>query len=225
MRIRTTNFLAIVGGLFVAWVGWGAYVSRQIELTPYEPVDSFDDVELRRYPQSILVETTAEDRRVAFGRLYRYLSGANEGPNSAAMPPSVMARGEVGALTAPVRSVRASSEGVPMTAPVRTAEENGAITMSFYLPESYTTETAPMPTDPAVRLVVEPPRTVAAKRFSWYATAGRTERNRQKLLETLNERGIEPIGEPSVLQYNDPWTPPFMRRNEVVVSVAESGEL
>jgi hypothetical protein len=59
------------------------------------------------------------------------------------------------------------------------------------------------------------------RRFSWYATADRVERERQRLFAALDERGIEGRGREVLLQYNDPWTPPFMRRNEVSVPVEE----
>lgn len=91
--------------------------------------------------------------------------------------------------------------------------------MAFYLPSAYTPESAPTPTDPSVRLTAEPPQTLAVRQFSWYATAGRVERNERTLLENLAERDLEVRGEPVLFQYNDPWTPPFMRRNEVAVAV------
>lgn len=196
-----------VGGLLAAWIGWGVYVSRTTERVPSETLDRFDGVEIRRHPQSVLVETTAPDNRTAFQRLFRYISGAN-------------ARDEDVAMTTPVATQR---ESISMTAPVRT-DADGGVTMAFYLPETYTPETAPIPTDPTVRLVVEPERTVAVRRFSWYATAGRVDRQRERLLEALERRGIETRGQPVVLQYNDPWTPPFMRTNEVEVRIEESGD-
>jgi hypothetical protein len=91
--------------------------------------------------------------------------------------------------------------------------------MAFYLPAEYGPGTAPVPTDPTVRLVVEPPKTVAVRRFSWYAPERRVARQRRKLLSVLGARGIETRGEPYLLRYDDPWTPPFMRRNEVAIEV------
>ena len=196
-----------LGGLLAAWVGWGVYVSRTTERISSETLARFDGVEIRRYPRSVLVETTAPNNRTAFRRLFRYISGAN-------------ARDEDVAMTTPVATQR---ESISMTTPVRTDADGGGVTMAFYLPETYTSETAPIPTDADVRLVVEPERTVAVRRFSWYATADRVDRQRKRLLETLERRGIETRGQPVVLQYNDPWTPPFMRTNEIEVRIEESG--
>ena len=224
MRTIVKALFGSVAGLFALWIGWGAYVSRKTERVPYERIETIEGVELRRYPRTILVETTAPDRVTAFRRLFRYISGANEGGEEVAMTAPVATGGEAIATTASVRTVRGGGEAVSMTAPVRTDREGSAVTMAFYLPPEYVPETAPQPTDPKVRLVVEPPRTVATRRFSWYATDARVGRERRKLLDVLADRGIELLGSPVLLQYNDPWTPPFMRRNEVEVLVEPPGE-
>lgn len=153
MRSQTKAVLATAVTVLAAWVGWGSYANRSTDQVPYERLDSFDDVELRRYPQSVLVETTDDDQRTAFGRLFRYISGANESAESVAMTAPVRTRGDE-APSAPLRALSPSGETVPMTAPVRTDSTSDAVTMAFYLPSTYAPETAPTPTDPAVRLVV-----------------------------------------------------------------------
>ncbi|MDS0281907.1 SOUL family heme-binding protein [Haloarcula onubensis] len=203
MAARNRSLLAGLGTALALWVAWGLYVGRTTGRVPFETVDELDGVELRQYPQTVLVETTAPTAREAFGRLFGYLKGANEGDRSVSM-------------TAPVRTDGAT---VDMTAPVRTAAEGDRVTMAFWLPASYTPESAPVPTDPRVSLVVEPARTAAVRSFGWYATAGRVARERERLLDTLANRGVDALGDPVVLQYDDPWTPPFMRHNEVEVDV------
>ncbi|WP_132059155.1 SOUL family heme-binding protein [Halorussus amylolyticus] len=210
MRTRTKALLTAAGGLLAAWVGWGAYVGRTTERVPYETVERLDGAELRRYPRLVLAETTAENERAAFGRLFRYISGENE-------------TGDEVAMTAPVATRGAK---IPMTAPVRTGAGDGdETTMAFYLPEDYDPGDAPIPTNPAVRLAVEPPRALAVRSFSWYATEDRVRQNRDALLDALENRGLEPRTRPTVLQYDDPWTPPFMRRNEVAVEVGPDAEV
>lgn len=215
--MRTGQKLLLgVGGLLATWVGWGAYVDRTTPRVPSETLDRFDGVVVRRYPRSVAVETTADGEGEAFRRLFRYISGENEGREDVAMTAPVLTRG---AASRPAPPVGGESETVPMTAPVRTERDGARVTMAFFLPAEYTPESAPTPTDPAVRLVVEPPRTVAARRFSWYATDQRVAAERTRLLGVLADRGVETRGDPVLLQYDDPWTPPFMRRNEVEVPV------
>ncbi|WP_256300235.1 SOUL family heme-binding protein [Haloarchaeobius salinus] len=207
---RATRTVLAGGALALGgWIAWGAYSSRSAEEVPYERVRELDGVEIRRYPRTVLVETSASDQMTAFRRLFRYISGDNE------------RRDEI-SMTAPVRSDSAARESVSMTAPVRSDTDGDGTRMAFYLPAEYGPESAPVPTESTVRLVVEPPKTVAAVQFSWYAPDWRVERLEERLLSTLAEAGIEPTGEPYLLRYNDPWTPPFMRRNEVVVEIAEA---
>lgn len=201
--------LLVGGGVaFAGWVGWGVYSTSEADPVPYETLRTLDGVEVRRYPQTVLVETTAPTQRRAFRRLFGYISGGNRGDESISM-------------TAPVQT--RSGESVPMTAPVRSgtadADADG-VRMGFYLPAEYGPDTAPEPTASDVSLVTEPPKRVAVDRFSWYAPAWRVERRTRKLLSVLERHGIEPAGDPYLLRYNDPWTPPFMRRNEVAVAVA-----
>ncbi len=210
MRELTRAALLGGGALLAAWTAWGVYSSRSAEPVPYQTLDDFDGVELRRYPEAVLVETTAPNERTAFRRLFQYISGANEGTAEISM-------------TAPLATREGKS--IPMTAPVRSGRldrDAGLVRMSFYLPPGYDSGSAPEPTDPAVELVKEPPKTLAVKRFSWYAPNWRVARQERKLLSTIEGQGIERSDEPTLLRYNDPMTPPFMRRNEVAVEVAES---
>lgn len=245
MRTRTKALVAGAGGLLAAWVGWGLYADRTTERVPSETVASFDGVELRRYPRTVLVETTAEDEDEAFGRLFRYVSGENEADETVStiapvgttspLRPTTPSRttatdatspreseNSATVPTRPVRKARAEGENVPMTAPVRTepVADDGPVTMAFYLPAEYGPDRAPTPADSRIRLVVEPPRTLAVRSFAWYPTDDRVERNLRRLRDALADRAVEVRGRPALLRYDDPWTPPFMRRNEVAVEVA-----
>ncbi|MFA7158836.1 MAG: heme-binding protein [Kiritimatiellia bacterium] len=52
-----------------------------------------------------------------------------------------------------------------------------------------------------------------------YATESRVERETLELLEAARKDHLAPAGKALAAQYNPPWTPPFMRRNEVMVEV------
>jgi hypothetical protein len=209
MGLFTRAAVAGTAALLLAWVGWGLYVRRSTTTVPYERLRSLDGAQLRRYPETVLVETTAPDQRTAFRRLFDYLDGANDG-------------GESISMTAPVETQQ--GESISMTAPVRSQSGNNGdsdgVRMAFYLPETYDPDSAPVPTSDEVWLRREPEQTVAATRFSWFTPDWRVERQTGKLLSALEKAGIDPDGEPALLRYNDPRTPPFMRRNEVVVGVA-----
>jgi hypothetical protein len=91
--------------------------------------------------------------------------------------------------------------------------------MSFILPQGMTPESAPAPAGQAIDFDIVPARRVAALRFSWWTTESRVEAKMAVLQRTLQEHGIETTGRPFLMRYNDPWTPPFLRRNEVAVEV------
>lgn len=196
---------AAAGGLGALWVGWGLYSIRSAERLDYETLATYGDVEVRQYPAVVLAETTARSTDEAFRRLFAYITGANAASTDISM-------------TAPVRT---DGEKIAMTTPVQTERADGAVRMGFYLPDDYSPETTPTPTDPSVSLTVEAPRRLAVLPFSWYATEGRTERRERRLLDTLAEQGVATRGEPFLLRYNDPYTPPFMMRNEVAVEVVQ----
>ncbi|MFW5905749.1 MAG: heme-binding protein, partial [archaeon] len=76
---NVSRAVAIGASVFLAgWIGWGLYSGRSVDSVPYERETSVDGVEIRRYPQLVLAETTANDQITAFRRLFRYISGANE---------------------------------------------------------------------------------------------------------------------------------------------------
>lgn len=197
-----------VGGALAVWSAFGLVRSRSVERVAYTVERTIDDrTEIRRYPELVRVETTGSSNRAAFMRLFEYLQGENAARSAVSM-------------TAPVRTDEDGQTGetVSMTASVR-IDDGDEVRMSFYLPDQYTPNTAPQPTDDAVSLAIEPPRSVATRRFSWWATDRRTNRQQSKLLETLADSELAPLGEPFALGYDDPSMPPFLRTNEAAVEV------
>lgn len=99
-------------------------------------------------------------------RLFRYISGANEGDaDRESATAGAAAEGTSIPMIAPVE-VAGRGRSIAMTAPVEAAEEDEGVRMAFYLPATYDAESAPRPTDAAVDLVAVPERTLAARRFS-----------------------------------------------------------
>ena len=215
---KRTLALGAAGLLALGYTVRALAVRRKTERVPYTVVARVGETEIRRYPSRVVAETTAADEYRAFGRLLRYITGANRSTTEVAM-------------TAPVETGAADTTGggageeIAMTAPVETDETERGVRMRFYLPTSCDIETAPEPTDPAVGLVELPAETLAVRQFSWLATDRRVERQTARLRTELDDApDVRPVGEPTLLRYDPPWTPPFLRTNEVAVAVETADE-
>ncbi|MFC5970477.1 SOUL family heme-binding protein [Halomarina salina] len=239
MGRKTGLAVAATLGLLTAWVGWGAYTKRSTERVPFTTVRTVDGVEIREYPALVVVETTAASEPEAFDRLARYLSGANESRTDVSMTAPVRSyaegRGATGAVTSAATAtaatgarratapIRLHGMSVATTSPVRSATVGDRVTMGFYLPDSYTGASAPRPTNSQVALRAQPPRRLAVRPFSWWATDDRTRGEERALLSTLAEHDLTPASDPVVFQYDPPLTPPFLRENEVAVELPTTG--
>lgn len=214
--VRTARIVgAVVLGVISAVSARTLYQRVKTESVPYTTVATVGDAELRRYPETIQVETTATDDREAFGRLFRYISGENDAAETVSMTAPVEVEGRAPA-TPPRRTLARS---LPMTAPVERerSDDSDTVRMAFYLPPEFTVESAPRPTNEHVDLSVVPERTLAVRRFRWRPTDDRIAGESERLLETLETASVPITSAPFYLGYDAPWTLPFLRRNEVAV--------
>ena len=113
----------------------------------------------------------------------------------------------------------AEEQKIAMTAPVQQSMA-GEKEMAFMMPAEYALEDLPEPEDQRVSFREAPAYTAAVIQFSGWASAEKSDENWQQLRRFLIAEGIDITGEPTLNQYNPPWTLPFMRRNEIIVPVA-----
>ncbi|MCE9614745.1 MAG: heme-binding protein [Lentisphaerae bacterium] len=180
-----------------------------VEEAKYTVVERDGRFELRDYAPQVLAETlvdgSLEDAgNQAFGRLFRYISGANQTHAKLAM-------------TAPVS--QESSVKIPMTAPVSQVATGTHWAVSFMMPTGMTVETLPTPNDPAITLHVVPARRMAAVRYSGTWSERGYTRNQTALEDWITAKGLVVVGEPVWARYNPPFTPWFWRRNEILIPV------
>ena len=113
----------------------------------------------------------------------------------------------------------AEEQKIAMTAPVQQTMA-GEKEMAFMMPAEYALRDLPQPEDQRVSFREAPAYTAAVIQFSGWASAEKADENWQQLQRFLIAEGIDITGEPTLNQYNPPWTLPFMRRNEIIVPVA-----
>jgi hypothetical protein len=181
-----------------------------IEEPRFEVLEKDGSFELREYLPYIVAETRVEADfeeagSVAFQRLFRYISGNNIAQQKIAM-------------TAPVTQSR--GEKISMTAPVSQVADGKAYVVAFTLPSNYTLATAPQPLDPTVRIRAVPAQRVACWRYSGRWTSGNFREHEALLRERIKARGLIAGGDAVLARYNPPFTPWFMRRNEIMIPVA-----
>ena len=202
--------------LLAAAVGiTGALHTMATEEAPFTLEKQDAAFEIRVYAPHILAETVVDGSledagNQAFGRLFRYISGANRSHNKVAM-------------TAPVAQQRAG-EKIAMTAPVGQQRVQDKWAVSFMMPAGYTLETLPVPEDPQVKLRLVPARRMAAVRYSGFWSEKRYLSHKQELETWMSKNGLTAAGAPVWARYNPPFTPWFLRRNEILIPLAPGTE-
>jgi len=87
--------------------------------------------------------------------------------------------------------------------------------VQFVLPKGVTLATAPEPVDPRVQLRDVPAAAWAVIRYSGTWSQSNYLEHLAELKAALGAAGVATQGEPVLARYNAPFTPWFMRRNEI----------
>jgi len=168
------------------------------ETVTYEITGQIGEIEFRKYPRIVLATVKSPGNDSGFNLLFSYITGNNR------------AKGQI-PMTAPV----ITSAQIPMTSPVVSDEQS----MSFVMPRGKEKEEIPDPLDQRVKITSLPPREIAVIRFKGYAGREDVNEVKSRLLDGLKKSGISTLGKPMLMRYNAPWTPGFLRRNEVGVEI------
>ena len=184
--------LLIVAGV-VALVLAGCQATRAgYESAPYQVVRADGKFEVRDYPTLKLVETRMAKRGNGadggFNRLFKFITGKNE-----------------------------AQQKICMTTPVFMSDTDSNATMAFVMPANLKTGAVPKPTDSSVSVREQSAGRFAVLRFS----GGRQAKNEAKQLERLTTwmqaQGLSSNALPVYGYFDPPWTPTFLRRNEVML--------
>ncbi|HSM30172.1 MAG TPA: heme-binding protein [Woeseiaceae bacterium] len=151
--------------------------------------------DVRRYAPYIVAEVDVDDDfRGAGNSAFRVLAGYIFGDNE-------------------------PKQKMNMTAPVESRDDNGPFTYSFVMERKYTMETLPKPTNPDIKLVQRPERVMAVHRYSGTWSEQRYAEHEKILLEALATDRVQTKGAPVFARYDAPFTPWFLRRNEIMIEI------
>lgn len=164
------------------------------ESPDYHVVKSEGAFEIRNYPESSMVTTPMQQRGAdgSFMRLFGFISGKND-----------------------------QNEKISMTVPViMSGPESG--TMSFVVPKKVSLKGIPKPTDSSIQITSMHEGSYAVYRFSGRAKPADYAKAAMALNHWIVGNGLKCYKIPSsplLASYNPPWTPGFMRRNEVLIRI------
>ncbi len=189
-------------------LGTTGEIAMGIEEAAYTAERLDGDFQVRQYAPQVVAEIIVDGSleqagNKAFRPLFRYISGANQAQSKIAM-------------SAPVTQ-QPEGEKIAMTAPVGQTAAGKQWAVTFMMPTNCTLEQLPQPTDGHIRLRAIPARRMAVVRYSGVWSQRRYERNLVRLQEWMKAQGLAATGDPVWARYNPPFTPWFLRRNEILV--------
>jgi len=175
-----------------------------LEQPSYVVVKTTDEFEIRMYSPYTVCSTEI----------------LNENAESESLPLDLLETGSsFNKLAGYIFGANNNSEKISMTVPVIIDSK----TMNFVLPKSIDATTAPIPNFDTVTIKDIPSELIAVREFTGIVTESETNRQRAKLEDLLITEGIAYDSQSfKVLQYNPPYTLPWVRRNEVSFVVTMS---
>ncbi len=171
-----------------------------IEEPSFQTLISEPPFEHRRYSGFVVAETALEGSfdaasRTGFRRVAGYIFGDN----------TVQSGG---------------SKKIAMTAPVTVEPKEGGWRLHFVMPSTEKLESLPRPNNSEVNLRRVGEHDVIAIQFSGWTTEAAIAEATVKLKSWAQSKQLQIVGTPQVARYNDPFTLPWRRRNEILIEVA-----
>jgi DNA gyrase inhibitor GyrI len=185
------SFLILAVVVVVVLVGYRT--SRAgYESAPCQVVRSSGKFELRDYPALTVVETpmtrTGNNADGSFMRLFRFITGRNE-----------------------------AKQKISMTTPVFMSGSDSNATMAFVLPSKLQGGAVPKPTDGSLTVRELPAGRFAVLRFRGGRNAKNEAAALQQLKDLMATESLRVLSPPVFAYFDPPWTPGFLRRNEVML--------
>lgn len=162
------------------------------QIQRYDVVEDLAGFQLRRYePHHLVTKPMSGSLATSGNSAFGYLAGYISGQNQ-------------------------TGQKIAMTAPVLQQRTESGFEVSFVMPHDLSSPPNPMGD---LKLVGVDGKLMAALQFSGSASDALFEKKAQALRASLQKSGFRAVAEVMFARYNGPWTPPILRRNEVLVEV------
>ncbi|WP_062211136.1 heme-binding protein [Aureimonas sp. AU12] len=204
LRERPNVSTALIAGGAILAIGTAFYVTKKIadhaEEPEYDVVRRDGEIEIRDYDAMIVAETVKtgyheKARRRGFETLYDFIAANNRS-------------GKKIAMTVPVLQQLSESEGRTKGWAIR-----------FVMPKKFTKASLPTPNSNDVAIREVSAKRLVAIRFSGNFSASLASKKLMALYNYVADENLKQKGDPIYAFYNAPWTPGFMRRNEILIEV------
>ena len=171
-----------------------------VEEPRYTVLVSEPPFEVRRYAAFTVAQTQISGdfdaaSRNGFRRIASYIFGDN-------------VQAEVGA-----------QRKISMTAPVTVAPESEGWRVHFVMPSAESMQTLPKPLNPQVQLRPVAEHEVASVRFSGFTTQASVAEQTERLKAWAKTKNLQLSPTAQVARYDDPFTLPWNRRNEILIDL------
>jgi len=196
-----------------------ASIAMATEEPKFFIIEKSEPFELRDYAPQLIAEVKVEgDLDTASSQGFRLIAAFIFGKNQVS---------EKISMTAPVGIEATQSTKIAMTVPVGIeASKDSSVGVnqwifSFVMPSEYTMATLPKPLNPLVTIRELPAQKRAAIIFSGFNSEAKVLEKTKALEEWIKSKQWQAIGAPQFARYNPPWSLPFMRRNEILITVRD----
>jgi DNA gyrase inhibitor GyrI len=191
--------IVLASALVLAACIWAGGRLLALEEPAHKELEKDGKFALREYEAIPVVSAPMDgmgERNDSFRKLFRYISGDNE-----------------------------AEQTIEMTSPVIMSDDpadkpDGTEgTMSFMIPAAVAKEGAPAPDGEDLSVSSISRGKFAVLRFKKWRSEDARKKAIEELLAWVEEKKLEPLGEPVFAFYDPPWTPELLRRNEVWLRV------
>ena len=156
-------------------------------------------LEIRSYDEYLVAETAVGGSfdtasRKGFRRVAGYIFGENKNSSG-------------------------QSEKIQMTAPVTVKPDNEGWVLHFVMPSNYDMSQLPVPNNNSILLKKIEAHHAAVISFSGFTTDAKIQNKTEELKIWLKKKDFKIAGPQQIARYNDPFTLPWLRRNEIIFKV------